>query len=203
MGLVTAALGCGSGDAQSVRERPGESGGTSGTGSGGSSGSGMIASGGTLVGPAGGGSAGQSSIGGEGGTGAVGGDALGGTAGAAMGGSSGTSGTGGAGNTGHRYVRFVALSEQAGNVWSAVAEFNLSTTGGQLLDRSAWTVTPDSEELDDQSAPATAAIDGLSDTFWHTGWEPTGEDAPLPHELVIDLGSSGGHGLLVPAPAGR
>jgi phospholipase C len=48
--------------------------------------------------------------------------------------------------------------------------------------------TADSAETDDESAPASAAIDGDNATYWHSSWEPGGGgDAVLPHELLIDL----------------
>jgi hypothetical protein len=45
-------------------------------------------------------------------------------------------------------------------------------------------VSCDSQELDE--GPAVNAIDGDSETYWHTRYSPT-ED-PYPHEIVIDLG---------------
>jgi hypothetical protein len=69
-----------------------------------------------------------------------------------------------------------------------VAELKLFTTGNTAISPSNWSITADSEETDDQTAPATAAIDGDPNTFWHTAWEPGGEgDAALPHQLIIDL----------------
>lgn len=97
-------------------------------------------------------------------------------------------GSGGAA-TGHRFARFVAKSEQNGEVWSAVAELKIFTTGNVAI--SPANISADSEETDDQNAPASAAIDGNPDTFWHTAWEPEGTaDAPLPHRLTIDLGTT-------------
>jgi hypothetical protein len=95
------------------------------------------------------------------------------------------------GATGHRFVKLVAKSEQAGAVWSSVAELQLYTTGDALMLRNGWVVTADSQELDDEPAPATAAIDGDTATFWHSSWEPGGAgDAVLPHELVVDMGAA-------------
>jgi hypothetical protein len=114
----------------------------------------------------------------------------GGGAGGASGGGAG--GSGGA-PTGFRYARFEATSEQAGAVWSAVAELELYTTGGAAIPRAGWTITADSAELDDESAPASAAIDGDTATFWHTEWEPAPDnvnDPEPPHHLDIDLGSA-------------
>jgi large repetitive protein len=154
--------------------------------------SGSPSTGGSLVGPAAG-SAGQTSMGGSAGGGGLGGSAGdGGTGGSAGGGSGGTAGSGGSGGAtteGHRYVRFVATSEQGGNPWTAVAEFWLSTEGSQLIDRETWLISADSEELVDESAPASAAIDGNVGTFWHTAYDGEAGD-PLPHELIIDLGAA-------------
>jgi hypothetical protein len=106
-------------------------------------------------------------------------------------GAGGGGGTGGSGATGHRFAKLVATSEQGGKVWSSVAELQLYTTGDVALARSNWEVSADSEELDDEQAPATAAVDGNMATFWHSAWEPGGTgDAALPHELVVDMGAS-------------
>jgi uncharacterized repeat protein (TIGR03806 family) len=53
------------------------------------------------------------------------------------------------------------------------------------LPQSDWTLLfVDSEE---SGTPATNAIDGDPDTFWHTEW--VASDPPHPHELQIDLGA--------------
>jgi large repetitive protein len=149
-------------------------------------GGGMMTTSGTSPGGGGGGGAGgaggTAGAGGAGGTGGAGGKA----------GAGGTGGTGGA-TSGHRYVRLVALTEQAGKVWSSVAELDLFTTGDVAIPKTAWGATADSQELDDENVPASNAIDGNTATFWHTAWEPAPDDvndAPLPHQLVIDLGSA-------------
>lgn len=143
--------------------------------------------GGTLGGGGMGGMAGMGMSGaGTGGMGGVAG--MGGMAGMA-----GMAGTGGTAPTGYRYARLVALSEQAGAVWSSVAELQLLTTGNDQIPRTNWKVTADSEETDDQQAPASYAIDGDTATFWHTSWEPApndGMDAKLPHMLRVDLGTA-------------
>jgi hypothetical protein len=114
----------------------------------------------------------------------------GGSSAGSGGSSAGSGGSGGASATGHRYAKLVATSEVNGKVWSAVAELQIMTTGNVALSRTNWTVTADSEETDDQDAPATAAIDGDNATFWHTAWEfaPNDvNDAKLPHSLIVDL----------------
>jgi galactose oxidase len=52
------------------------------------------------------------------------------------------------------------------------------------VDRTGWTVTADSENLQ-PGYPATYAIDGNAATLWHTAW--TNGIAPLPHWLTIDM----------------
>jgi hypothetical protein len=179
---------------------PGPSGGT-GTGGGGkppvAGSSSMSGSGGAGAGGApSGGSSGAGVAGGSGGAGGMAGAAgkagSGGKGGAGgAGGTGGTGGTGVTGGTGHRFAKLVATSEQGGKVWSSVAELQLFTTGDVALARGNWDVSADSEELDDEEAPAAAAIDGDTATFWHSAWEPGGTgDAALPHELVVDMGAS-------------
>ncbi len=144
----------------------------------------------------GGGGAGGSAEPSSGSSGASGAGGVGGAAGSGgAGGVSGSGGNGGSGGTpdttGHRFAKLVAKSEQAGAVWSSVAELQLYTSGDALMLRNNWVVTADSQELDDQQAPATAAVDGDTATFWHSSWEPGGAgDAVLPHELIVDMGSA-------------
>jgi endo-alpha-N-acetylgalactosaminidase len=136
------------------------------------------------------GMAGMAGAGGVPSAGAGGGGGMAGSGGVASGGmaGSGMAGSAGAGPTGHRFARFVAKSEQNGEVWSAVAELKIFTTGSMPISSANWIISADSQETDDQTAPASAAIDGNPDTFWHTAWEPEGTaDAPLPHQLTIDL----------------
>ena len=127
---------------------------------------------------------------------ASGGGGAGGVAGVAAGGmagSGGTAGSGGGAPDGFRYVKLVALSEQSGAVWSSCAELRVQTTGGAEIARSQWLASADSEELDDEMAPASAAIDGDDATFWHTSWEPAPDnvnDPQLPHSLIVDMGSA-------------
>jgi hypothetical protein len=143
------------------------------------------------------GSAGTASTAGSGGGGGIAGMGGGGAGG--MGGKGGSGGTGGAGgsggsggsaSTGFRYAKLVATSELAGAVWSSVAELQIMTTGNTAISRSNWVITADSQETDDEMAPATNAIDGDNATFWHTAWEPAPDnvnDAALPHSLIVDM----------------
>ncbi len=152
---------------------------------------GMPAAGSVAVAGMGGG--GASSLGG-GGAGGMGGGGAGGTGGAGgaagMAGNAGTAGAGGTPAVGFRYVKLVAISEQAGAVWSSIAELQVMTAGNAAISRAGWVPTADSEELNNESDPATAAIDGDDQTFWHTSWEPAPNDttdAKLPHYLQIDM----------------
>ena len=53
------------------------------------------------------------------------------------------------------------------------------------ISRTGWTITADSSQ---SGNPATNAIDGNSNTFWHTMYSPT--TAPLPHQITVDMKSS-------------
>jgi galactose oxidase len=160
----------------------------------GSGGSG-VAIGGTAGVPAvagGGGLAGSAGTSGSSGDGGAGGS-LAGAGGAAGVGGGGMAGAGGSAPTGFRYVRLVATSEQAGAVWSSVAELQVFTTGDSMLARAGWVATADSQETVDENAPASAAIDGDTATFWHTEWAPAPgdvNDPKLPHQLVVDMQSA-------------
>ena len=57
-----------------------------------------------------------------------------------------------------------------------------------LVPRDKWKIIAvSSEETKAESTPATNAIDGNDNTFWHTKWQGTPDE--FPHELTIDLGS--------------
>src|SRR5207244_4883531 len=102
-------------------------------------------------------------------------------------------GSGGAPPTGFRYVKLVATSELNGHVWSSVAELQVFTTGDAMIARTGWVASADSEETVDQVAPASQAIDGMTTTIRHTESSPPPNDvndAKLPHQLVIDMGSA-------------
>ena len=87
-----------------------------------------------------------------------------------------------------RHVRLEAVTEQHGNPWTSVAEFNLLDATGATVARSGWTASADSEELVGEYAPAAHAIDGDPYSFWHTQWQ--GASPQPPHALTIDLGAS-------------
>jgi galactose oxidase len=92
--------------------------------------------------------------------------------------------------TSHRatLVRLVPTRRVAS--WSLVAALTFTSgDGGRAqalvpIDRTEWTVTADSENLQ-PGHPATYAIDGNPATLWHSAWTPG--IAPLPHWLTIDM----------------
>lgn len=87
-----------------------------------------------------------------------------------------------------RYVRLTALSEVNGNPWTSVGEFSILDDGGIPIPTAQLTVSDfDSQEVAGENAPATMAIDGNINTFWHTQWQAA--SPPPPHHLTIDLGS--------------
>ncbi|MGY0234674.1 endo-alpha-N-acetylgalactosaminidase family protein [Longispora urticae] len=61
--------------------------------------------------------------------------------------------------------------------------------GSNRVDQSTMTVTScDSAETTNEQAPCSNVLDGNSGTIWHTKW--SGTAAPMPHEIVLDLGSA-------------
>lgn len=90
-----------------------------------------------------------------------------------------------------RYVRLTSTTEAqgAGNPWSAVAELNVfHEVEYNYVSRDGWVVSADSQETTSENAPATNAIDGDLNTYWHTKWGG-GAAAPLPHWFQIDAGA--------------
>ena len=85
-----------------------------------------------------------------------------------------------------RFLKLEQVSEINGNVWGAMSELNLLNGQGQVMDRSGWKVSADSEEGTGENAIVTLAVDGNPGTFWHTQWY--GGSTPLPHSVVVDLG---------------
>ncbi|AUX33957.1 uncharacterized protein SOCE836_061250 [Sorangium cellulosum] len=86
----------------------------------------------------------------------------------------------------YRYVRLLAKSEVNGGPWTSAADFQV-LVNGKPLDRSAWTVTVDSEETAGENGRGQNAIDGTSASIWHTEWYSR---CPAhPHWLSVDLKS--------------
>src|SRR5215831_7749929 len=63
----------------------------------------------------------------------------------------------------------------------------VSVTPGTISQQQMRVVSVDSQELVGENGAATNAINGNPATFWHTEWFQ--QTAPLPHTLVLDLGS--------------
>lgn len=84
-----------------------------------------------------------------------------------------------------RFVRLEERTEWNGNAWASVAEFNLIDATGATVDRKGWIATADSATATD---PAQNAIDGDTQSMWHTPWQ--GDAPPPPHALTIDLGTT-------------
>ncbi|MFN8080396.1 MAG: discoidin domain-containing protein [Kineosporiaceae bacterium] len=64
-----------------------------------------------------------------------------------------------------------------------------SSSGG-VISKAGWSVvSADSQETTSENGAASRAIDGNSTTIWHTKYSG-GSVAPLPHEIVIDMGAS-------------
>ncbi|KIW00731.1 uncharacterized protein PV09_07716 [Verruconis gallopava] len=102
-----------------------------------------------------------------------------------------------------RYMRLTATTEASntGKQWSSAAEINVLTNPHAAVARANWKVTADSQETSVQSWPASAAIDGSPNTFWHSQW--VNAQPPLPHYFTIDQGTPVNVGGLsyVPRPA--
>ncbi|MEZ4866052.1 MAG: putative Ig domain-containing protein [Caldilineaceae bacterium] len=87
-----------------------------------------------------------------------------------------------------RFVKLVAESEVNGNPWSSAAEFNVVDAQGNTMERRGWTITADSQETQGEDGRAVNAIDGNTNTIWHTEWSVA--NPPPPHWLVVDLGGA-------------
>src|SRR5262249_55269567 len=76
----------------------------------------------------------------------------------------------------------------AGGTASARTMLSINTSVGSLILKQQFRVmSVDSQELVGENGAATNAIDGNPATFWHSEWFQ--QTAPLPHTLVLDLGS--------------
>ncbi|RYD60993.1 MAG: hypothetical protein EOP83_18085, partial [Verrucomicrobiaceae bacterium] len=91
--------------------------------------------------------------------------------------------------TSNRYVKLVSLSSQTGQAFTTMAEFNLLDNSGNPVSRNGWQASASTQETASENAPASRAIDGQNNTYWHSAW--SGATVPFPHEFIIDLGSPG------------
>ncbi len=86
-----------------------------------------------------------------------------------------------------RFVRLTAITEAGDRgTWAAASEINLLGGTDPALPRTGWTVSADSQETAAADNRATLAIDGNTNTFWHTKYSPA-PAAPLPHTFTIDM----------------
>jgi beta-galactosidase len=86
-----------------------------------------------------------------------------------------------------RYVCLEAVTSQGGDPYSSCAEIQVLDSLGRSIPRDRMKVVfADSEELVNEDASADRVLDGQIDSYWHTQWNR--EDAPHPHQLVLDLG---------------
>ncbi len=86
-----------------------------------------------------------------------------------------------------RYLCLQALSSQNGDGFTTLAELDVLDTGGKTISHQGWKILyVDSEENFAEGDLAENAIDGKTDTFWHTLW--SAPHPSHPHTLVIDLG---------------
>ena len=86
-----------------------------------------------------------------------------------------------------RYFSFDSLSAHFGQPYAALAELSLLDETGQPLSRDSWKIAyVDSEEHDREDGAAVNAIDGRTNSYWHTQWGLA--TPPHPHRLIVDLG---------------
>lgn len=84
------------------------------------------------------------------------------------------------------WVMLEAVSETNGNPWASMAEFNLVDRNQSNLSRLGWTVKASTQQADAGNETASAAIDGATDTIWHSQYLPT--LANPPHRFIVNLG---------------
>jgi F5/8 type C domain len=90
------------------------------------------------------------------------------------------------GVTDNRSTYFAVTATDASGNESAPSN-ELRVIPGSIPQTSLSVIAVDSEELGSPAYPATQAIDNNMATFWHTVYQTT--PPPLPHTLVVDVGS--------------
>ena len=84
-----------------------------------------------------------------------------------------------------RFVAIQALSSQSEKPEVAIAELYVRDADGNRLSRESWTVKyADSEEINRGNFTGDKVFDLQESTYWQSA-----RKSPLPHLLVIDLGS--------------
>jgi F5/8 type C domain len=87
-----------------------------------------------------------------------------------------------------RFVRLIADSSVQ-SPYTSIAEFNVLDASGQVVDRSGWVASADSEETVFMGgARAALAIDGAAASVWHTAWFQENPPPGLPHTFEVDMG---------------
>ncbi len=86
-----------------------------------------------------------------------------------------------------RYFSLDSLSAHYGQPYAAIAELSVLDEAGRPLNREGWTIAyADSEEREREDGAAENAIDGRTNSYWHTQWGAAAP--PHPHRLIVDLG---------------
>ena len=86
-------------------------------------------------------------------------------------------------------VRLVAESEVNGNPWTSMAELNLLDNNGAVINQQGWSVySVNSEETVGENGRAANAVDGNTNTIWHTEWYSTSPTHP--HDIHIALNAT-------------
>ena len=85
-----------------------------------------------------------------------------------------------------KFVRLRALSEINDEPYTSAAEITVIDESEAVSVKPKLSlVRVDSEETGGEDGKGANAVDGNTNTFWHTQWQDN--TAPLPHEIVIEL----------------
>jgi len=94
----------------------------------------------------------------------------------------------GANGIGDVPLRIVTSWRQRGSTYTRVTPITASTSCTAHPQSPKALLWVDSQETVGDDSPGRDAIDGDGSTFWGTAW--SSGDAPLPHEIAVDLGSA-------------